>query len=111
MECIFCKIINKEISSETIYQDDKILAIQDIEPKAPVHLLIIPKKHIPSINYLRKEDRELIGELCLIAQKLAKKYKISGSGYRLVFNIGKDAGQTVDHLHLHLLGGKKLLWA
>jgi histidine triad (HIT) family protein len=111
MECIFCKIINKEIPSEIVYQDEKILAFKDIVPKAPVHILIIPKKHVPSVDYLRKENRELIGELCLVARKLAKKYKVSKTGYRLIFNVGKDAGQTIDHLHLHLLGGKKLLWA
>jgi len=111
VECIFCKIIKKEVLSEIVYQDEKILAFKDVKPKAPVHLLIIPKKHIPSIDYLRKEDKELIGELCLVARKLASEYKISGTGYRLIFNIGEDAGQTVDHLHLHLLGGKKLLWA
>ena len=97
--------------SEIVYQDEKILAFKDVKPKAPVHLLIIPKKHIASVSDLRKEDRELIGELCLVARKLANEYKISGTGYRLIFNIGEDAGQTVDHLHLHLLGGKKLLWA
>ncbi|KPJ73412.1 hypothetical protein AMJ48_01500 [Parcubacteria bacterium DG_74_1] len=111
MECIFCKIINKERPSEIVYRDEKILAFKDTEPKAPVHILIIPQKHIPSVDYLGKEDRELIGELCLVARKLAKEYKISGTGYRLVFNVGKDAGQTIDHLHLHLLGGKKLPWA
>lgn len=111
MECIFCKIVNKEAPSEIVYQDEKILAFKDTEPKAPVHLLIIPKKHIPSIGYLRKDNKELIGELCLVARKLAREYKISVNGYRLIFNVGKDAGQTVDHLHLHLLGGKKLPWA
>ena len=111
MECVFCKIINKEIPSEAVYQDEKILAFRDIEPKAPIHLLIIPKKHIPSVAYLKKRNRGLIGELFLVAQKLARKYKVDKTGYRLIFNVGKDAGQTVDHLHLHLLGGKQLSWA
>jgi len=111
MECIFCKIINKEIPSETVYKDKNILAFKDIYPKAPIHLLIIPKKHIPSINYLKKKDEVLIGELFLVAKKLAKEYKIDKIGYRLIFNVGKDAGQTVNHLHLHLLAGKKLPWA
>ncbi|HUW71701.1 MAG TPA: histidine triad nucleotide-binding protein [Candidatus Humimicrobiaceae bacterium] len=111
MKCIFCKIINKEVPSEIVYQDEKILAFKDAEPKAPVHILIIPKKHISSVDCLKKKDRELIGELYLVARRLASEYKISGTGYRLIFNVGKDAGQTVDHLHLHLLGGKKLLWA
>jgi len=97
--------------SGVVYQDEKILAFRDIEPKAPIHLLIVPKKHILSVDHLRKGDRGLIGELFLVAQKLARKYKVDKTGYRLIFNIGKDAGQTVDHLHLHLLGGKKLAWA
>ena len=111
MECLFCKIAKREIPSEIIYEDEKILAFKDIEPKAPTHLLIIPKKHIPSVDHLGKGDRELIGELFLVAQRLAKESKIDKTGYRLIFNVGKDAGQTIDHLHLHLLGGKKLLFA
>lgn len=111
MECIFCKIVKKELPSEIVYQDERILALKDIEPKAPVHLLIIPKKHIPSIDYLKEEDKGLIGELCLVARELAEEYRVNETGYRLIFNIGRDAGQTVDHLHLHLLGGKKLIWA
>ena len=111
MECIFCKIVNKELPSKIIYQDEKTLAFKDIKPKAPIHFLIIPRKHIPSVDYLKKEDRELIGELLLVARKLAKEYEVSQTGYRLIFNVGKDAGQTVDHLHLHLLGGRKLPWA
>lgn len=110
-ECVFCKIANKEIPAEIIYEEEKMIAFKDVKPVAPVHLLIIPKKHIPSVNHLEGEDRELIGELFLVAQKLAQKYGINKSGYRLIFNVGRDAGQTVDHLHLHLIGGKKLLWA
>lgn len=110
MECIFCKIIKKEIPSEIVYQDEKILAFKNIAPKAPIHLLIIPKKHILSVDHLGKEDRELIGELFLVAQRLARESKIDKTGYRLIFNVGKDAGQTIPHLHLHLLGGKKLSW-
>ena len=111
MSCIFCKIVKKEIPSEICYQDEKILAFKDIAPKAPVHLLIIPKKHILSVDHLGKRDRELIGELFLVAKKLARKFKVDKTGYRLIFNVGKDAGQTIDHLHLHLLGGKKLPFA
>ncbi len=111
MSCIFCKIINKEASADILYQDDKIMAFKDIVPVAPVHLLIIPKKHISSVNYLESEDKELIGQLFLTAQKIAKEQGISGSGYRLVINVGQDAGQTVEHLHLHLIGGTKLPWA
>lgn len=111
MNCLFCKIANKKEAADIIFENNKIMAFRDIYPKAPVHLLIIPKKHIPSVNYLKKEDRALTGELFLVAQKLAKKNKIDKIGYRLIFNVGKDAGQTVDHLHLHLLGGKKLPWS
>ncbi len=110
-DCIFCKIANKELPAEIIYEDDRIVAFKDIKPVAPVHVLIIPKKHIPSIDHLEARDKELIGELFLIAQKIARQEKVAGTGYRLAFNIGKDAGQTVDHLHLHLIGGEKLPFA
>ena len=111
MNCIFCKIINKEIPADIVYQDDEIIAFKDIAPVAPVHLLIIPKKHILSVNNLELEDKELIGRLFLTARKIAKEQDVSETGYRLVINVGKDAGQTIDHLHLHLLGGKKLPFA
>jgi len=110
-DCIFCKIVDKELSSRIIYEDNKFIAFKDVNPKAPVHLLIIPKKHIPSVNHIEPQDADLVGKLILVAQKIAKKEGVSESGYRLIFNIGKNAGQTVDHLHLHLLGGKKLPWA
>jgi len=106
--CIFCKIINKEIKTDLVYEDDKFIAFNDISPVAPLHLLIIPKKHIESINHLAKKDRELVGELFLTAQKIAKEQKVDQTGYRLIINVGKDAGQTVSHLHLHLLGRKEL---
>jgi histidine triad (HIT) family protein len=108
MECIFCKIINKELPADIIYEDEKIIVFKDIKPIAPVHLLIIPKKHIISVNNIEKTDKELIGQLFLIAKKVAQEQNLSKDGYRLVINVGKDGGQIVDHLHLHLLGGKKL---
>ncbi len=111
MDCLFCKIANKEVPAEIVYEDEKFIAFNDIKPVTPVHLLIIPKKHIPSINHLESRDKELIGELFLVAQKIARDEGVDKTGYRLIFNMGKDAGQTVDHLHLHLLGGKKLPWA
>ena len=110
-DCLFCKIVNKEIPAEIIYEDNQFVAFKDIEPKAPVHLLVVPKKHILSVNHLTPEDNTLVGELFLVAQKMARTEKVAETGYRLIFNIGKDAGQTVDHLHLHLLGGEKLPWA
>ncbi len=111
MDCIFCKIANKEMPSEIVYEDDEVVAFKDIKPVAPVHLLIITKKHIPSVDHLQTEDRELIGGLFLVAQKIAREQGVAETGYRLVFNVGPDAGQTVDHLHLHLIGGHKLPWA
>ena len=109
--CLFCKIANKEVSAEIVYEDEKVVAFKDIHPKAPLHLLIVPKKHIPSVDHLESKDQRLMGELFLVAQKIARAEGVDKTGYRLIFNIGKDAGQTVDHLHLHLLGGKKLPWA
>lgn len=111
MECLFCKIANKEIPTEIVHEDEKILVFKDIKPVAPIHLLIIPKRHIPSVNHLELQDKELIGELFLVAQGIAKEQGLSQTGYRLILNVGKDAGQTVDHLHLHLMGGGKLPWA
>lgn len=108
-ECIFCKIINKELSSTIIYEDDKFLVIKDVFPKAPLHLLAIPKKHIISVNYLELEDKDLIGGLILLAKSIAKEQGTAESGYRLTFNIGKDSGQIVNHLHLHIMGGGKLI--
>ena len=99
--CLFCKIINKEVPSDIIYEDEKVIAFKDIHPKAPVHLLIVPKKHIPSVDHLEIEDKTLMGELILTAQKIAREKKLKG--YRLQINVGRPAGQLIDHLHLHLL--------
>jgi len=104
MDCLFCKIIKKEIPSEIVYEDKKVLAFKDIHPKAPVHLLIVPKKHIPSVDHLELRDKGLMGELILTAKKIARKLKLKG--YRLQINVGRDGGQIIDHLHLHLLSGK-----
>jgi len=106
-DCLFCKIAKKEIPAKIRYEDDMFVAIDDIEPKAPVHILVLPKKHIPSIAALEDEDAKLIAKMILVARDIAKKAGIE-NGYRLVFNSGPDAGQTVDHLHLHILGGAKL---
>ena len=105
---IFQMILDKEIESEIIYEDEKIFSIKDINPSAKVHLLIIPKKRINTINDLQNEDKDLIGSMVLVAKELARKYEIEESGYRLVWNTNKDGGQTVYHIHLHLLGGEKL---
>ena len=107
-DCIFCKIIAKEIPSELLYQDDLVTAFRDIEPAAPVHILIVPNKHIPSMNEVVPEDEALIGHLHTVAQKLAVEEGIAEKGYRLVINTGDDGGQVVYHIHLHLMGGKPL---
>lgn len=107
-ECIFCKIVKKEISAEIQYEDDEVLAFSDIRPKAPTHILIIPKKHIDSVATLGTEDCHLVLKLVLTAKKLAEKKGIAQTGYRLQFNVGREGGQVVPHLHLHLLGGKHL---
>ena len=107
-DCLFCKIVNKEIKVDIEYEDSDILAFFDIDPKAPIHILIIPKKHIPSLNELTEGDQLIAGKILIVAKKLAKKYNLDKSGYRVVTNTGRDAGQTVNHLHFHLLGGKEL---
>jgi len=106
MNCIFCKIINKKQSADIIYEDKKFIAFKDINPSAPVHILLMPKKHISSINHLEKKQKNLVGELILLAKKVAKKQNIN-KGYKLSFNVGKKGGQIVKHLHLHLMGGWK----
>lgn len=106
--CIFCQIVSREIPTNFVYEDGDIVAFPDIHPVAPVHILIIPKKHIESVNELQKEDRELAGNMILVAKGLARKLKISQDGYKLLFRTGKHGGQEVEHLHLHLIGGAKL---
>jgi histidine triad (HIT) family protein len=106
--CIFCKIINKEIPSTIVYEDDKVIAFNDINPEAPVHVLIVPKKHIGSANELDESNVNLIGDVHLAAKKIAEKLEVAQTGYRLINNCGADAGQTVFHIHYHLVGGRKL---
>lgn len=108
IDCIFCKIINKEMPSDIAYEDDNVIVFKDINPSAPIHLLIVPKKHIVSINDLKDQDKELVGYMFLIAKKVAEEQAISETGYRLIINVGRGGGQIVDHLHLHLLAGKEL---
>ncbi|RJQ33079.1 MAG: histidine triad nucleotide-binding protein [Actinobacteria bacterium] len=108
MDCIFDKIIAGEIPSDKVYEDGEVIAIKDINPSALVHILIIPKKHIESVNHMDEADSALIGKLIYTASNIAKKKGLSSKGYRLVFNIGEDAGMVVNHIHLHLLGGQKL---
>ncbi len=107
-DCIFCKIINKEIPSQIVYEDEKILAFRDIQPVAPVHILVIPKKHIPVLTELTKEDEEVVGKIYTVIRQLAEKENIDKTGFRVIVNCGEDGGQEVKHLHFHLIGGKKL---
>ena len=106
MNCLFCKIAKGEVSSEIVYEDDKFIAFKDISPKAPIHLLIVPKKHIESVNHLELKDKELMGELFVVVKKIAKEKNLKG--YKLLINVGRDGGQVIDHLHLHLLSGKPI---
>ena len=104
-DCIFCKIINGEIPTEFVHQDDNLVVFKDINPLAPVHLLIVPKRHIRSINDLTDEDREILAELMMTARDMAKQFSVDKSGYRVFFNVEKGGGQEVFHLHMHLIGG------
>ncbi|MFL2673284.1 MAG: histidine triad nucleotide-binding protein [Dehalococcoidia bacterium] len=107
---IFQKIIDRELPAEIVFEDKDIIAFWDINPAAPIHILIVPKKLITSINDIEEQDKVMIGRMFLVAKDLAKKYKIRENGFRTVFNTNDDGGQTVYHLHLHLLGGRKMSW-
>jgi histidine triad (HIT) family protein len=106
--CIFCSIIRKEIPSVIVLENEKVIAVRDIKPAAPVHVLIIPKAHIKSLDSIGGENLEIMKDVVLAIQEIAKKEGIQQNGYRVISNIGKDGGQTIDHLHFHLLGGKNL---
>lgn len=110
VNCIFCKIISGEIPSLAVYEDDDLYAFRDIDPKAPTHILVIPKKHIASVNELDDENVSIVSKAFLTLRKLAEREGIEESGYRIVVNTLKDGGQSVDHLHFHLLGGRRLSW-
>ena len=106
--CLFCKIAHKEIPSKVAFEDDDVFAFHDINPMAPTHILVVPREHIPSLN--EASDAAMIGRLSLAATEIAKTEGIAESGYRTVFNTNRDAGQTVFHIHLHLLGGRRMAW-
>ncbi|MDI1352951.1 MAG: histidine triad nucleotide-binding protein [bacterium] len=110
MNCLFCKLVNGEIPASLLFEDNQIMAFQDINPQAPTHILIIPKRHIATINDAEENDTDLMGTLILRAKKLALNLGISEEGYRLVFNVNSGGGQEVYHLHLHLLGGRQMSW-
>ena len=109
-ECIFCKIVNKEIPSNIVYEDDLVVAFRDINPQAPVHILIVPKEHIPTLLDIDEDKKHLIFHAYMVAKKIAENEGIAEKGYRIVTNCGKDGGQTVYHLHFHLLGGRFMTW-
>lgn len=108
MATIFTKIINREIPATIIFENDKIIAFKDINPQAPVHILVVPKKEIATLNDIKEEDKDLIGEVYLAIEKITKDLKIDGEGYRVITNCNEYGGQEVFHLHFHLIGGKKL---
>ncbi|MBM3801865.1 MAG: histidine triad nucleotide-binding protein [Acidimicrobiia bacterium] len=110
VDCLFCKFVKKELPTRVVFEDDTCLAFEDINPKAPVHVLVIPKKHLSSTNAMTSEDETGLGHLTLVARKIAQEKKIDQSGYRTVMNTGPDAGQSVFHIHLHLLGGRSMGW-
>jgi histidine triad (HIT) family protein len=109
-ECIFCRIIARDLPGEIVHEDDAVVAFRDISPQAPTHIVLVPRKHIPSTNELVAEDDRIMGHLLRVAAELAKKEQIDQRGYRLVLNCGAEAGQSVDHIHVHLLGGRGLTW-
>ena len=108
--CLFCKIIKREIPASIVYEDDRVLAFNDINPQAPTHVLVVPKKHIATLNDLAAGDDQIVGEVVRRAAAIAADRGISAGGFRTVFNTNKEAGQTVFHIHLHLLGGRGMTW-
>jgi histidine triad (HIT) family protein len=108
MDCVFCKIAKKEISADIVFEDEDVIAFRDMHPIAPVHILVIPKKHIGSVTEIGDEDEQLMGKIITTAKKVADDLQISGKGYKLLIRVGEYGGQEVGHIHLHLIGGAKL---
>ncbi len=108
--CIFCRIIQKEIQGRIVYEDQDVIAFEDVNPQAPIHVLVVPREHITSLSEITEEKTGLAGKLLLVAHCVAKEKGIAKSGYRTLINTGPGGGQTVDHLHLHLLGGRQMTW-
>lgn len=109
-DCLFCKILDGEIPCDRVYENDQVIAFRDVNPQAPTHILVIPRKHVSTINDLTADDKDIVGEMMLAAQTIAKQEGIEESGYRLVMNCNEGAGQTVFHIHLHILGGRRMNW-
>jgi histidine triad (HIT) family protein len=110
MSCLFCKIVAGNLPARLVHEDDDVIAFEDIHPQAPLHVLIIPKRHIPTLNDLAAADVALVGTMVMRAAEIAKTRGFDGAGYRTVFNCNADAGQTVFHIHLHVLGGRRMTW-
>ena len=109
-DCLFCRIANKEIPGKIVHEDDQLMAFEDLNPQAPVHILVIPKKHISSLSTVSPTDEGLLGSLLLVVNQLARTRQLTETGFRTVINSGPSAGQTVDHLHIHLLAGRSMAW-
>ncbi|MES0327881.1 MAG: histidine triad nucleotide-binding protein [Gammaproteobacteria bacterium] len=109
-DCLFCKILDGEIPCDKVYGNDQVIAFRDVNPQAPTHILVIPRKHISTVNDLTADDKNIVGEMLLAAQAVATQEGIEESGYRLVMNCNEGAGQTVFHIHLHILGGRRMHW-
>src|SRR3990172_2121256 len=109
-DCLFCRILAKEISAKMVHEDDRAIAFEDINPQAPTHVLIVPRRHIAGMNDVTADDAALLGHLQLVAAEIARKRGLADTGYRTVLNTGRGAGQSIFHLHLHLLGGRGLRW-
>lgn len=109
-DCLFCKILDGEIPCDKVFENDQVIAFRDLNPQAPTHILVIPRKHIPTVNELTSDDKNVVAEIMLAAQAIAKQEGIEESGYRLVMNCNEGAGQTVFHIHLHILGGRTMNW-
>ena len=109
-QCLFCQIISREINATIVYEDERVVAFNDINPQGPLHVLIVPRRHISTLNELTEEDDQIVGELVRRAALIAKSKGVSASGYRTVFNTNREAGQTVFHIHLHLIGGRSMHW-
>jgi histidine triad (HIT) family protein len=110
MNCLFCRIVKKKIPSKIVYEDERVLAFEDINPQAPIHILVIPKKHISTSLEIKSDDNELVGYMFQVANKIAKEKNIAERGFRLLMNCNRESGQTVFHIHLHLLGGRIMHW-
>jgi histidine triad (HIT) family protein len=108
--CLFCKIIRREVPGKIVYEDDDVVAFEDIKPEAPTHVLVVPRRHIESLNALEPGDDSIVGALVRRAAAIAKDRGIAAGGFRTVFNTNRDAGQTVFHIHLHLIGGRRMMW-